>query len=62
MLHAVRARDIDYAVLPMSWKQLQPQEQQFNTAALDEWMNAARAALAHARLTPRRAVSKPTST
>jgi hypothetical protein len=28
----------DYAVLPMGWKQVQPQEQQFNTAPLDEWV------------------------
>ena len=32
------ATGFDYAILPMSWKQLQPQEQQFNTAALDEWV------------------------
>jgi hypothetical protein len=32
------ASGFDYAILPMSWKQLQPQEQQFNTAALDEWV------------------------
>ena len=28
----------DYAVLPMSWKQLQPQEGAFATAPLDEWV------------------------
>jgi hypothetical protein len=28
----------DYVVLPMSWKQLQPDEDSFNTEALDEWI------------------------
>jgi hypothetical protein len=28
----------DYAVLPMSWKHVQPQEGTFETAALDEWV------------------------
>lgn len=28
----------DYAVLPMSWKQLQPEEDTFNSAPLDEWV------------------------
>jgi hypothetical protein len=32
------AGNFDYAVLPMSWKQLQPQEQVFNTEALDDWV------------------------
>jgi hypothetical protein len=32
------ASSFDYAVLPMPWKQLQPEEQVFNTAALDEWV------------------------
>jgi hypothetical protein len=32
------ATGFDYAVLPMGWKQLQPQEGQFNTTALDEWV------------------------
>ena len=30
--------NLDYAVLPMSWKQLQPQEQEFNTEAVDHWV------------------------
>lgn len=28
----------DYAVLPMSWRELQPQEQEFRTDALDQWV------------------------
>jgi hypothetical protein len=32
------AANFDYCVLPMSWKQLQPQENVFNTEALDEWV------------------------
>jgi len=28
----------DYAVLPMGWKQVRPQEQDFETDSLDEWM------------------------
>ncbi|MDB5331363.1 MAG: hypothetical protein JWP03_2514 [Phycisphaerales bacterium] len=32
------ASNFDYCVLPMSWKQLQPQENVFNTEALDEWV------------------------
>jgi hypothetical protein len=28
----------DYAILPMSWKQLQPEEEAFNTAAVDDWV------------------------
>src|SRR5215217_296961 len=30
--------NFDYAVVPMSWKQLQPEEGAFNTDALDEWV------------------------
>jgi hypothetical protein len=29
----------DYAVLPMRWKQIQPTEQSFETAAIDEWLD-----------------------
>jgi hypothetical protein len=32
------AANFDYCVLPMSWKQLQPQENVFSTEALDEWV------------------------
>jgi hypothetical protein len=32
------AAGFDYAVLPMGWKQVQPQEQQFLTSGLDEWV------------------------
>jgi hypothetical protein len=32
------AGNFDYAVVPMSWKQLQPEEGAFNTDALDEWV------------------------
>src|SRR5687768_14109203 len=32
------AGNFDYAILPMSWKQLQPQEQTFITGPLDEWV------------------------
>lgn len=32
------AAGFDYAVLPMGWKQVQPQEQQFITQGLDEWV------------------------
>lgn len=32
------ASGLDYAILPMSWKQLQPEEQVFDTTALDEWV------------------------
>jgi hypothetical protein len=28
----------DYAVVPMSWKDVQPEEQAFNVAAVDEWV------------------------
>ncbi|HEX3358184.1 MAG TPA: endo-1,4-beta-xylanase [Tepidisphaeraceae bacterium] len=30
--------NFEYAVLPMSWKQLQPEEDVFNTEPLDEWI------------------------
>jgi hypothetical protein len=30
--------NFDYAVLPMSWQELQPQEQEFRTEALDHWV------------------------
>jgi hypothetical protein len=32
------ASSFDYIVLPMSWKQLQPQEHEFDTSSLDEWV------------------------
>lgn len=32
------ADNFDYAVLPMTWKLLQPKEDQFDTAAMDEWV------------------------
>jgi hypothetical protein len=32
------AASFDYAVLPITWKQVQPQEQVFETTALDEWV------------------------
>ncbi len=32
------ADNFDYVVLPMGWKQLQPEEQAFNTEAVDEWV------------------------
>lgn len=32
------ADHFDYAVLPMTWKLLQPKEDAFDTAALDEWV------------------------
>jgi hypothetical protein len=32
------AGNFDYAVVPMSWKELQPEEGAFNTDALDEWV------------------------
>ncbi|HZK79472.1 MAG TPA: endo-1,4-beta-xylanase [Humisphaera sp.] len=34
------AGNFDYCVLPMSWKQLQPQENTFATEALDNWVEA----------------------
>ena len=33
------ADNFDYAVLPMSWKQLQPEEGQFITDPVDEWVD-----------------------
>ena len=32
------AGNFDYAVLPMSWQELQPQEQEFRTEVLDHWV------------------------
>ena len=32
------AENFDYVVLPMGWKQLQPQEQAFNTESVDDWV------------------------
>jgi Glycosyl hydrolase family 10 len=32
------ANSFDYAVLPMSWKMLQPQEGEFQTGPVDEWV------------------------
>ena len=32
------ADNFDYAVLPMTWKQLQPKEDSFDTTAMDEWV------------------------
>jgi len=34
----IASTQFDYVVLPMSWKRLQPQEQTFDTAAVDEWV------------------------
>lgn len=31
--------NFDYAVLPIRWRQIQPQEQSFETAAVDEWLD-----------------------
>jgi hypothetical protein len=33
------AENFDFAVLPMSWKQLQPEEGSFHTEAVDEWVD-----------------------
>jgi hypothetical protein len=33
------ASQFDYAVLPMSWKQLQPEEGVFNTQPVDDWVD-----------------------
>jgi hypothetical protein len=30
--------NFDYAVVPMSWRQLEPEEHKFDTAAVDEWV------------------------
>jgi len=30
--------NFDYAIVPMGWKQLQPEEDTFNTAPLDDWI------------------------
>ena len=32
--------NFDYAVVPMSWRQLEPEEHKFETAAVDEWVEA----------------------
>jgi hypothetical protein len=32
------ATGFDYAIVPMSWKQLQPQENAFNTQPIDDWI------------------------
>src|SRR5438552_9195305 len=32
------ADNFDYVIMPMSWKQLQPEEQVFNTESIDEWV------------------------
>src|SRR5256885_1341247 len=32
------AASFDYAIVPMGWKQLQPQEHQFNTEPVDDWI------------------------
>src|SRR5688572_6433081 len=32
------AENFDHAVLPMSWKQLQPEQDRFETGALDDWV------------------------
>src|SRR6185295_10523239 len=32
------ADNFDYAVVPMSWKQLQPEEGTFQTESVDEWI------------------------
>jgi hypothetical protein len=32
------ATSFDYVVLPLSWKRIQPQEHQFDTAATDDWI------------------------
>ena len=32
------AANFDYALVPMGWKQLQPQEHQFNTDPVDDWV------------------------
>ena len=32
------AGNFDYAVVPMSWRQLEPEEHKFDTAAVDDWI------------------------
>jgi hypothetical protein len=32
------AADFDYAVLPMTWRQMQPEEQVFNSESVDDWV------------------------
>lgn len=34
----IACEQFDYVVLPMGWKQLQPEEDQFNTESLDDWV------------------------
>ena len=34
------AANFDYAVVPMSWRQLEPEEHRFETAAVDDWIEA----------------------
>src|SRR5688500_1639661 len=34
------AANFDYAIVPMGWKQLQPQEHQFNTDPVDDWIES----------------------
>jgi hypothetical protein len=36
----VLASSFDYAVVPMSWRQLEPEEHRFETAAVDDWVEA----------------------
>lgn len=33
------ANHFDYAVVPLQWKQIQPEEDRFDTTALDEWVD-----------------------
>jgi hypothetical protein len=50
------AENFDYVVLPMSWKQLQPEEQTFNTETVDDWVELL---AAQARPDHRRAAHQP---
>jgi len=34
----IAATMFDYVVLPLSWKKIQPQEHQFDTASTDDWI------------------------
>ena len=34
------AASFDYAIVPMGWKQLHPQEHQFNTEPVDDWIES----------------------